>query len=392
MSERFPTLARLVAPTAVSDFIETHWERDALHVRAAGNPPLVTLADLDAALAARPHHHPDLNLVDAARPVEVDEFADAQGLIDPVRLMKRFSAGATLVWNRLDESIPHVRAFCSALESELGILVQANLYLTPPGAQGFAVHWDSHDVIVVQCEGRKHWRLYEAEIPLPMRGERFVPGADPPGAVWKELVLETGDALYVPRGMMHDAIAAGDGCSMHVTVGFHAVRWSEVLIEAIAAAALEDPELRRGVDLGALVESPTESLDATLRAHAQATLSRVRWDLVRDRVRAEYLREHKQGFGGLLLGATTEVTLDTPLVRRAAVRVELTDVEGAVQLSAHGRTTRWPAHARPALEAVLGRDRFTLRTLGDALDERGWLTLARKLLGEAVLTFDATRP
>jgi hypothetical protein len=118
----------------------------------------------------------------------------------------------------------------------------------------------------------------------------------------------------------------------------------------------------------------------------------VRWDLVRDRVRAEYLREHKQGFGGLLLGATTEVTLDTPLVRRAAVRVELTDVEGAVQLSAHGRTTRWPAHARPALEAVLGRDRFTLRTLGDALDERGWLTLARKLLGEAVLTFDATRP
>jgi hypothetical protein len=80
------------------------------------------------------------------------------------------------------------------------------------------------------------------------------------------------------------------------------------------------------------------------------------------------------------------------LEKTFTLRVELTDVEGAVQLSAHGRTTRWPAHARPALEAVLGRERFTLRDLGDALDERGWVTLARKLLGEAVLTFDATRP
>lgn len=394
MSERFPTLARLVAPTPVEDFIAEHWERRALHLRGPGRDPmpLVSLADVDAALAARPHRHPDLSLVDAARPVEVDEYADAQDLIDPVRLVKRFNAGATIVWNRLDESVPRVRALCSALESELGILAQANMYLTPSGAQGFAVHWDSHDVIVVQCEGRKHWRLYGAEVPLPLRGERFVAGGTEPGPVVQEFVLEPGDAVYVPRGMMHDAVAADDGLSLHVTLGFHAVRWSEVLIEAIAAAALEDPALRRGVDLGALVDDADEALDAELRGHAERVLQRVRWGHVRERVRAEYLREHKRGLDGLLLGATTQVTVDSVLAWRSGVRVELLDADDAALLSVHGTTTRWPLHARPALEAALGRDRFTLRELGDALDDRGWITLARRLIAEGALRLDATRP
>ena len=386
MTDRFPTLARLIAPTPVSAFLDQHWEQRALHVRGRGDAPLVTLAEIDAALAARPHRHPDLTLADAAKPVEPDEYADAQDVIDPVRLVKRFSAGATIILNRLDESVPRVRALCSALESELGILVQANLYLTPRGAQGFPVHYDSHDVIVVQCEGRKRWRLYDAPLPLPMRGERFVAGETPPGPVREELVLEPGDALYVPRGLMHDAEADDDGHSLHVTVGFHAVRWSEVLVEAIAAEAIDDLSLRAGLPLGSLVDDDRgDALDAALRAHAARVLDRVRWDRVRERVRAEYLREHKEGVDGLLLASAAAITLDTPLARRPGARVGITSEEDGVRVTVHGRATRWPAHARPALDAALSRERFTLRELGDALDARGWITLARRLLAEGAL-------
>lgn len=386
MTDRFPTLARLIAPTPVSTFLDAHWERGPLHVRGRAEQPLATLADIDAALAGRPHRHPDVTLADAARPVEPEEYADAQDVIDPVRLVKRFNAGATIIMNRLDESVPRVRALCSSLEAELGILVQANLYLTPRGAQGFPVHYDSHDVIVVQCEGRKRWRLYDAPAPLPMRGERFIAGATTAGPVREELVLEPGDALYVPRGLMHDAVAADDGLSLHVTVGFHAVRWSEVLVEAIAAEAVDDLALRAGVPLGALVDEGADaSLDAALRAHAARVLDRVRWDRVRERVRAEYLREHKEAIDGLLLAAAATVTLDTPLTRRPGARVRVEQDGSGVTVTVHGRTTRWPAHARPALDAALSRERFTLRALGDALDERGWITLARKLLAEGAL-------
>ena len=35
-----------------------------------------------------------------------------------------------------------------------------NSYLTPPGSQGFAPHYDDIEAFVIQLEGKKHWRLY----------------------------------------------------------------------------------------------------------------------------------------------------------------------------------------------------------------------------------------
>lgn len=36
----------------------------------------------------------------------------------------------------------------------------ANVYLTPPGTQGFAPHYDDIEAFLIQLEGKKHWRLY----------------------------------------------------------------------------------------------------------------------------------------------------------------------------------------------------------------------------------------
>lgn len=33
-------------------------------------------------------------------------------------------------------------------------------YLTPPGTQGFAPHYDDIEAFILQLEGKKHWRLY----------------------------------------------------------------------------------------------------------------------------------------------------------------------------------------------------------------------------------------
>lgn len=389
--DAFPTLARLIAPVAVSQFLAQHWEQSHLHVPArdrgdGAHAHPVTLAEVDAILMDRPHVHPHVSLVDAVKAVELDEYVGDDDVIDPVRAVKRFAAGATVIVNRLDEWAPRVRELCGALESELGIHVQANLYLTPGGAQGFPIHYDHHDVIIVQCAGRKLWRLYDAPRPLPMRGERFDASVTKPGALTAEFVLDTGDVLYVPRGLMHDAVADGDEVSLHVTIGFHPVRWAEVLVEALAAAASDDLALRKGLPLGALVGAvPDAALADALRAHAQRVLDGVRWSRVRGRVEDEYLAGHKERLRGLLLDATTEVTDDTVLARREGARATVEATDDAATLVVQGRATRWPPHARAALDDALSRARFTPRDLADHLDARGRVTLARRLIAEGAV-------
>lgn len=42
-------------------------------------------------------------------------------------------------------------------------------YLTPPGTQGFAPHYDDIEAFIIQMEGKKHWRLYH-----PRSGQFYI--------------------------------------------------------------------------------------------------------------------------------------------------------------------------------------------------------------------------
>jgi lysine-specific demethylase/histidyl-hydroxylase NO66 len=55
---------------------------------------------------------------------------------------------------------------CASLQEFLGSMVGANVYLTPPGTQGFAPHYDDVEVFILQLEGKKRWRLYEPRTPM----------------------------------------------------------------------------------------------------------------------------------------------------------------------------------------------------------------------------------
>ena len=39
-------------------------------------------------------------------------------------------------------------------------------YLTPPGTQGFAPHYDDIEAFVLQLEGKKHWKVYQPVVNL----------------------------------------------------------------------------------------------------------------------------------------------------------------------------------------------------------------------------------
>ncbi|MEU9489066.1 cupin domain-containing protein [Streptomyces decoyicus] len=104
------------------------------------------------------------------------------------------------------------------LESWLRTHVQVNAYASWSAQEGFGTHWDDHDVIVVQVEGSKHWRIYGPTQIAPMHRDSAHPEA-PPELPIADLVLGPGDVLYLPRGWWH-AVAADQGVrSLHLTCG-----------------------------------------------------------------------------------------------------------------------------------------------------------------------------
>ncbi|MFJ1755389.1 JmjC domain-containing protein [Kitasatospora sp. NPDC088134] len=98
--------------------------------------------------------------------------------LQPSELHQRLAEGATLVLDAVDELHAGIGALAGQLERWLRTGVQVNLYASWTGTEGFGVHWDDHDVVVVQLDGAKRWRIYGPTRALPMH--RDVETPEPP--------------------------------------------------------------------------------------------------------------------------------------------------------------------------------------------------------------------
>ncbi|MBL4539134.1 MAG: hypothetical protein JKP96_10730, partial [Oceanicaulis sp.] len=216
-------LAELIAPHTAEAFFETVFETRALHAPGSAPDrftPLISLAAIDAMLAEGLFREGDLSMARAEPRLPDGAWLREDGLVDRGEVARFYQQGATLILPQLQARHRPLADLCRQLEADFSCPVQTNIYLTPPNAQGFQTHYDNHDVLVLQVEGRKRWRLYDAPVGTPYRGERFTPGRFAQTEPREELVLEPGDVLYVPRGLMHDAVNEGDDqASLHITTG-----------------------------------------------------------------------------------------------------------------------------------------------------------------------------
>ena len=203
-----------------------------------------------------------------------------------------FSDGATVVLQGLHRTWQPVSALAAGLAADLGHPVQVNSYITPPQSQGFAPHYDTHDVFVLQIDGRKHWRIHEPVLAQPLPDEPWDTVADqvaqraaePPVL---DVTLQPGDCLYLPRGFLHAATALGE-TSIHLTFGIHTTTERDV-VRALADK-LVDASWRASMPVG--WESSEDSLTA-LRDRAVAALAALDLTAVARQLRADRARKQR---------------------------------------------------------------------------------------------------
>lgn len=254
-----PTLAedafRLAFGTLTLEEAMDLREGEAWRFFPGGDParfaPLLDIPTLDAFLRTDAARAPRVTMADNSRrgsaAVPQEEFLlPDSSRVDLPALFARFDAGASLVVSQFHELHPPLAAFCRGLEKAFLHGVQSNIYLTPAGAQGFRPHFDTHDVLVLQVEGRKSWRVWDgAPLPRPTRATPWENRYEPQGEPHR-ITMTPGDLLYIPRGLMHDA-AAADTASLHITIGFLDPSWGSILVQVVEALERELPALRESV-------------------------------------------------------------------------------------------------------------------------------------------------
>ncbi|KAE8286673.1 Ribosomal oxygenase 1 Bifunctional lysine-specific demethylase and histidyl-hydroxylase NO66 [Larimichthys crocea] len=166
-------------------------------------------------------------------------------------------AFSSTVWNAL-----------SILQEQFGSMAGANVYLTPPGTQGFAPHYDDIEAFIVQLEGKKHWRVYN-----PRTEDEVLPVLSSPnfdqsdiGKPILEVVLEAGDLLYFPRGFIHQGECLPDAHSLHITISsYQKNSWGDLMQKMVPAALEiameEDVEFRQGLPLDYLTYMGVQNSD-----------------------------------------------------------------------------------------------------------------------------------
>jgi ribosomal protein L16 Arg81 hydroxylase len=274
----------LLTPLDADEFIADIYGQRFLHLPGPANrfAQVVNWPTLNTLLREQRFIHPRLRLTKDNQPMPerdytavVDTVRGDFRQLDIARLMHQLRGGATLVLDSLDMAHAPVLDIKQSLQRWLGAYVSANLYASWGATHGFAVHWDDHDVFVLQVAGRKRWRIYPPTRQWPLLDD--VDNAPKPGGEpAADLMLNSGDVLYLPRGWWHDVTAVQEP-SLHLTFAVLRPTNADFLTWAVQQAKTQAP-VRQDVPQFKNAEEQRETLQQLqqiLAAHLQpAALTR----------------------------------------------------------------------------------------------------------------------
>ncbi len=385
MIEVRPAGALQRATGDASAFLRQDWGRRAVFAREAdpgGYDDLLTFEDVDRILSTMSLRTPTFRLVKAGEQIPESSYTRSgttgsrpvSGMADPARIFDRFRDGATIVLQGLHRYWEPVSVFVRELELELGHPCQVNAYVTPPGAQGLALHSDPHDVFVLQAFGTKHWEIHAAP---------DEPSRDPIQAV-----VSTGDAVYMPAGTPH-AATTQETLAGHLTIGVHVRSWRDVLSSAwgeVEASASFGEAIPAGWhrDPAAFAAALSERL-----AFAAERLRGVDAGRIAERRSERFLTTRAPLLRGALVDQLASGALDDATIvarRRGSVCEIRTDGE-RLRVLLGDRLVDMPSRLEPAMRRIAETPSFAVADLAAELEDAdSRAVLVRRLIREGLLT------
>lgn len=249
----------LIYPLSIDKFLSEHWEKKPTFIKRTNKTDyykvLMSTPILDQILRDNCilfSKNIDITSYDE----DVRENHNPEGRALPTIVWDYYRNGCSVRMLNPQTYLPRIHMLNATLQELFGCFVGSNSYLTPPGSQGFAPHYDDIEAFILQIEGKKRWRLYnvtDQKDYLPRYSSRDLKDSDL-GDPFFDKVLEAGDMLYLPRGTIHQGITNMDCHSLHLTLSvYQRNAWCDLLEKLIPNAlkkAIEsNPIFREGLPI-----------------------------------------------------------------------------------------------------------------------------------------------
>jgi hypothetical protein len=400
-------LELMLAPTATDDFFRMYHEQQPLHIER--NDPtyfsgVYGVSDVEDALIVGAREPENFALVKAGSPeIGSDDFTyerpsirwrltgkGPRRWVDARKVVASYADGYTLIIKDAALFSARLQRFCNALQRHLMAFAQPNVYFTPPSAQGFQVHHDTHDTLTAQIAGEKTWRIYEPLIQLPQESQPFHSGTQVDGLkLLREVHLRPGDTLYIPRGFPHEA-STSSTLSLHCTFALAPVRITDVLDLAMRIAGDQDVELRRSLAPELLERADTaEKLGVFLESRLSQTFDAGRMQLALEIALNELFRLTRPNADGAFAQAlqTFDIGPDTRVRIDERVPYLVRTRGPGIELLIAGKVVAFPPLCKTAFER-LQQGPATVLEMDPALSPEHRTLLVRLLALEGLVIIE----
>lgn len=381
-------LSHLISPISKPEFFKTYHEKEALlskHNDANRFHGLLSIDRIDEIIASTELPPSSLDMVRKEPPIERSYYTFKNGNIDRGAVIRHYQEGATIILPQLHLADEILAKFCRSLENVFSSHVQTNIYLTPGSSQGFNTHFDDHDVFVIQLSGIKKWRLYQKPIDNPYRGESFNTKDYKAGELQKEFELKEGECVYIPRGLMHDAISVGEKASLHITVGLIVKKWADLMLEALSEVAIRNPKFRRSLPPGfARPGYNNKSAKIYFEKLINEFQKNSNFDEVFEVIKENFIRERTPNLRGSLIGSSSNFLKERLYIRRPNLQAKLKRDELEAVIICGGGDLRFELKAYKVLQVVLSGEPFSAASLSDS-EADSTLEMIKKLTAFGII-------
>lgn len=276
-------------------------------------------------------------------------------------------------------------ALARALEMLLHTPVTASAFWSR-GDMRAPVHYDDHDLIVVQLHGSKRWYVSStaSELNNIWKG---IPQGPPELGPHHTLDLHPGDLLYFPRGTLHtvDSLQADTGGeSLHLSIGFTPLTVREAVIAALDHLSDLDRGWRTsfGGPLALLLRGPgVERFNAsTGEAAANLAAACKAPGFLASALQARSSRAVAALSPLSAAQPAPAIDLDTELVQSETAICQLTGSPELIDVSYPGGHMYVHRGAQQSLEHIVNAPRFRVRDIPGEVGDDIRLSLAQRFL------------